>query len=255
MITKIDSRANPRLKRMVSQKEDWLFLEGEKLIRDVIQKGVYIDILVINSKLGEKGAGNLADNPSIGQIWIASELVLKKLSELKSLPDYIGLLKPPGSVINPSEARCVFAFCDLQDPGNAGSIFRCAAAFGIRDIAFIGDCVKVTNRKFIRVAQNSIFEINYARYSDMNSFLDSFGGLPFNVYLTSSKPATKVYLPGQVKMPAVIIFGSEGRGIAENLFNLYPTVRIPQSQKIDSLNLGISACIIMHELSKAHDLL
>lgn len=254
MITNIDSTSNPRLKKLWSQKDEWLFLEGEKLLKDVLRRQINIEILVVNKNLEKNELKDLAGNPKIHQIWLASEKILKKISELKSPPDYIGVTRPPLPVQSLT-GRLILAFCDLQDPGNAGSIFRCAAAFGVNEIAFIGDSVKITNRKFIRSAQNSIFEVHSARFPTLESFLDILPGHRFNIYLTSSRSRSDVYSPEQIKPPAVVIFGNEGRGIDEYLLGRYPVVKIPQARQVESLNLGISACIIMHELSKTFSLL
>ncbi len=54
----------------------------------------------------------------------------------------------------------------------------------------------------------------------------------------------------QINFPCLIIIGNEGKGLPEDLFLKYPSIKIPQKSNIESLNAGVSACIIMYEIGK-----
>jgi tRNA G18 (ribose-2'-O)-methylase SpoU len=57
-----------------------------------------------------------------------------------------------------------------------------------------------------------------------------------------------------MELPCLLLFGNEGRGLAPRLLERFPLVRLEQKERIDSLNVGVSACILMRELQRLHGL-
>ena len=53
-----------------------------------------------------------------------------------------------------------------------------------------------------------------------------------------------------MEFPCLLLFGSEGRGLAPELLERFPLIRLEQEERIDSLNVAVSACILMHELRR-----
>jgi tRNA G18 (ribose-2'-O)-methylase SpoU len=147
-------------------------------------------------------------------------------------------------------AQTILILDNIQDPANTGTIFRCASAFGISNIAFTGNCVKPNNRKFLRGCQGSILDINHQSFPSLNDLLKKSEIRNYNIYLTSSKKSHRTLDVEQINFPSLIIIGNEGSGLSEDLFLKYPSLKIPQKPTIESLNAGVSACIIMYEISK-----
>jgi TrmH family RNA methyltransferase len=251
MIFRISSRSNERVKSLLKEKDDYYFFEGKKLVNDILERNIEVSKLIVNCK--REGELEISEN-RIKEIWFVSETVMKKISFLKEKPDFIAVKKIKRNRINFSKSQLVFVLDNIQDPANAGTIFRCAAAFGYNSIAFTGSSVKVNNNKFLRAAQTSIFDINFQSFINLETLLKKSEIRNFNVYLTSSMIVEKMAKINEMKFPSLIIFGNEGKGLNESLFKRFPTIRIAQTKKIESLNVGISACIIMHEIFKTFKL-
>lgn len=247
MIIRIDSRANSKLKILLSEKDHYYIFEGEKLVRDILKKKTEISKLII-TKDKENFINNL--DYEIDETWIVSEQVMKKISDFKDHSDFIAFVKIKKNKINFSLAQTVIVLDNIQDPANAGTILRCASAFGVSNIAFTGDCVKQNNRKLLRGSQGAILDINHQSFSNLNDLLKKSEIRNFNVYLTSSKESARTLDVEQINFPCLIIIGNEGKGISKELFLKYPTLKIPQKSRIESLNAGVSACIIMYEIGK-----
>ena len=115
---------------------------------------------------------------------------------------------------------------------------------------FTGKSVEINNRKFLRTAQNSFFKVNFQYYQNLSIFLEKIGTKSIPIYLTSSGPSNKYNKPDMVSSPCVIIFGNEGRGLESSVLSQYPIIKIPQTNQIESLNLGVSASILMYEILK-----
>ncbi|MCP4152626.1 MAG: RNA methyltransferase [bacterium] len=137
-----------------------------------------------------------------------------------------------------------------KDPANAGTVFRSAAAFGIDAVAFSGASVRTTNPKFLRGAQDTFLDVDSQNFDSLAELIDSASAAGMNIYLTSSHQAGETVDPADIRLPCLIIFGNEGSGLPDDFLSKYPTIKIAQSGKVESLNAGISACIIMHELHK-----
>jgi RNA methyltransferase, TrmH family len=246
MVCKIQSRSNQKVKDLIKNKDDYFFFEGEKLVNDILERNIDIDVLIINEN--KENTFNTPGKAKINETWLVSESILEKLSSLKEKPDIIAALKLKEKPIDFKKSKVVIALDNIQDPANAGVIFRCAAAFGVDSIAFTGSGVKKNNPKLLRAAQNSIFDIHTQHYDCAESLVKSAEKAGFNIYLTSSHSPNNSITPKEIQKPCLILFGNEGKGLDEFLFTQYPSVTIPQTNKVESLNVGASACIIMSNL-------
>jgi TrmH family RNA methyltransferase len=242
----IQSRSNFRVKDLIKKRIKYYFFEGEKLVKDILARGIPIEILIIHEQ--EARQWNIPRTADIGETWYVSEMVLAKISELKDTPEAIAVVSFEGQALDFSSARLVIGVDQLQDPGNAGTLFRCAAAFEVDGVVFTGASVHFNNNKFLRAAQNAILEVPHRRFDHVDGLIEEAEKAGLNIYLTSPHSRDESVTPAEIRHPALILFGGEGRGLDESLLDRRPSVRIPQGGKIESLNLAVSACIIMSHL-------
>ena len=248
LVYRIGSRSNPKVKALVKKRDRCFFFEGEKLVNDILKRDIEISILVVNEK--KENQLILPGKTTVKETWYVSDTILEKISSLKEKPGFIAVLELQEKTINFRAAKVVIALDNLQDPANAGTVFRCAAAFGIDAIALTGASVKLNNSKFLRAAQNAVFDLNYQRFPDVGSLIKNANEANFNIYLTSSHSSKDTLAPRQIKQPCLILFGNEGKGLDKELFDCCSSIRIPQADTMESLNVGVAACIIMHEIMK-----
>lgn len=247
MIYRITSRSNLKVKDLVKEKDNYFIFEGEKLVRDILERDIEISKLLINNK--REDYLNIAGK-TIYETWYVHETVLKKISSLKENPDFIAVLKIKRRKINLNKAKIVIALDNVQDPGNVGTIFRCAAAFGVDSIALTGACVNANNSRFLRAAQTSFFEVNFQEFADIETLIKKSKAKKYNIYLTSARSSGDIVDIDKIRYPCLIIFGNEGQGLGEELFTRFPMLHIPQKKSVESLNVGVSACIIMYEITR-----
>ncbi len=245
----IDSSSNPKIKELLKRVKKYYLFEGEKLVTDIINKRIKIDHLLVN-KSNEVFINNIEDWRKISNLYVVNQRILKKFSNLKSVPDFIALVNLKPEKINFNKVDKLFVLFDIQDPANAGNIFRCASAFDIKNVIFTKESVKPNNPKFIRVAQNSLLDIKFNRFESFDELLNVLNEKGFNIYLTSSHKTNRTIDITKVKKPFAIVIGNEGKGVDEKYFLQYKSIRIYQTKNIESLNAGISACILMYELFK-----
>ena len=243
MIRVITSRANPRVKTLAAEMESLLVFEGEKLVMDLVARKVGIRILVVNQKMKDRIREQDAE-----EVWQAGRPVLEKLSRLRSAPDFIAVVRAPRNRIPLDSARSILVLDRIQDPANAGAALRCAAAFGIDAVAFTGDGVRPENPKLIRAAQTAILDVPFRTYPSLEDLLNRSGARRFNVYMTAASGEGESLSPIEIKPPCMVVVGHEGKGLEDRWLSEYPVIRIPQTQRVESLNAGVSACILMYEI-------
>ncbi len=246
-IRKIESSSNERIKKFIKDRENFFVYEGGKVVKDIISRGINLRILIagIHSEMELDHSRINCD-----EFWLVSDRVMRKISLLKTPPDLISVIDPVTVPVSLSKEKPVFVLYNIQDPGNMGTLFRCAAAFGIEEIIISGACVKLTNNKFIRAAQDSLFDVRVSRFKEISDVFEKLKNRSFNIYLTTVEDNEKTVAASEVELPAAIFIGGEGSGFCRSLLKKYNSIHINQTGKVESLNAGVSGCIIMNDLKK-----
>ena len=133
----------------------------------------------------------------------------------------------------------------LQDPGNVGTVWRTADAFGASGLLLCDSC-DPWNPKVVRATMGAIFRLPvYEGRMDEVAALVKEAGIP--LYATALRDDTANVSDLNLKRCAVII-GSEGRGVSERALELcQATVKIPMRERCESLNAAVAASVVLWE--------
>jgi RNA methyltransferase, TrmH family len=126
-----------------------------------------------------------------------------------------------------------------QDMGNLGSIIRTLVGFGIPNLAIIKPAVDIFDPKVVRASMGAVFQLNFSYFENFSAYAEAF---PRNYYpfMTSAKTLLPITKPVSLYS---FIFGSESDGLPDDFLHIGTPVRIPQTPKIDSLNLSTAVAI------------
>lgn len=137
----------------------------------------------------------------------------------------------------------------LQDPGNLGTIFRSAEAFGAAGVFLTEGTVSPYNSKVLRGSAGSIFRLPFLQISsgELIALLRQHG---VRLLATSSHKGTP--LPEvSWTLPLAIFIGNEGAGLPRDLLHqMQESVVIPQAAQVESLNAGVAASIVLYEAAR-----
>lgn len=143
----------------------------------------------------------------------------------------------------------VLAIAGVQDPGNLGTILRSAEAFEAAGVLLGEGTVSPFNWKAVRASAGSVFRLPVVRVQ-LPEVLDQLRERGMRLVATSSHkgtPLDKVALSG----PAAIFVGSEGAGLSRDLLKeMDEIVAIRHSPKVESLNAGVAASIVLYEAAR-----
>ena len=251
MKIEISSRANPRFKELLGRKEKLIFFEGEKLVGDILSRELTVTKLLLSAEM-EKRLPEIS--ATVVEYWVVSRQVLEKISDLKTPAEIIAVLAMPVWEIDFKRQKIVFGFDTVQDPANLGTVFRCASAFGISALALAGDCVRANHPKVVRSAQTALLDIPFQVFPSLEELIAKAQNQSVHIYVTGSHATEKPLAVENIEFPCLVLFGNEGQGLEQRLLERFPLIRLDQKERIDSLNVAVSACILMHEVKRIHGL-
>lgn len=145
---------------------------------------------------------------------------------------------------------------DLTNHDNIGSIFRSAAAFGARAVLLSPGCADPFYRKSIRVSVGHVLRVPSAWLEPWPASLGRLREQGLRLLALSPQPPATDLRAFQITNPntarIACFFGSEGPGLSPTALAAADAVlRLPMSGSVDSLNVGVTAGIVLEHLSWA----
>lgn len=238
------------LKERNIRRERYQFVvEGEKMFHELIQSSFEAEAVYAL----EQWAGSLSSEirQSLGnKLILISEKELERISSLKQPNKVLAVVNMPRLQVSEITFNdVILAFEDISDPGNLGSIIRIADWFGIRQIVCSTHSVDCYNPKTIQATMGSVFRVKVF-YTDLKEWIQQHQSQA--TFYATHLSGKSVYTVSK-KIPAVLLFGNESRGVSDELNNLIQnTVSIPSFHQADensaeSLNIAMSAAIFCNE--------
>ncbi len=187
------------------------------------------DIEILKEKIGED------------KFYLIDGKINKHISQLKTPSGVLAVYETSESKIKKGSA--VVYLNNISDPGNLGTIFRTCLAFDFKNIVVDDQCVDIYNYKTINAAKDSLFKINISK--DINGEWISNTKLPIYITLPSQGKSLKEFFPAK---EFCLVLGGESNGIDEKIIKkAAEEINIKTSPSIESLNVAISASIILHD--------
>ncbi len=257
----LTSTKNPLVRQLRSlgesakdRKEQGLFLvEGTHALTEAIATAYPLSIVCCTEKW-------IAANPDlydqieaatdeIERLEIVSEEVLQAIATTKN-PDGVIAAAPLPSQEVAKITTLGLALETIQDPGNIGSIVRSAVAVGIDGILVSSDSVDLTNPKIIRATAGQWFRCTMQTSTNIADDIRKLQSQGVKVIATLAN-AQKTYWDYDFTQPTVILLGNEGNGLSAELIELADeAISIPQSDRVESLNVSICAALLLYEAKR-----
>ncbi len=265
----ITSQSNPlikELRRLCSdgaayRKTGRAWIEGEHLCEAASGKGLKAEIAVISEK--KLHLAQMECARSAIKTIVISDALMQSISGLESASGIALVLALPQETAIDQSARSVI-LDRLQDPGNAGSILRSAAAFGFEQIIALSGSAALWSPKVLRAGMGAHFSLRIVEGASLDKLL----GFKYPLAVTSSHrgqylhelqaqyPISKnerlTHNPRALLPDFAWIFGHEGQGVSQELEAMaHSYVRIAQPGGQESLNVAAAAAICLHASAAA----
>ncbi len=152
-------------------------------------------------------------------------------------------------MVQSSSPGPVLVIAGVQDPGNLGTIIRSADAFGAKGVLMGEGTVSAYNSKVVRASAGSVFRVPVAKIT-VESAIQFLREQSFRLTATSSHKGVSLPEAGLGGATAVFI-GNEGAGVDKKLLvQMDELIMIPHSPKVESLNAGVAASIVLYEAAR-----
>lgn len=252
METVITSRENAKIKYAAHlaasaafRRQEHRFLaEGLKLCPE-LAKGAALKELYYTEKALAKAPG-LADLP--GEHYLIAPHVAEKLADVGANQGVFGVFETPEpgwECIRPGGRY--LALERVQDPGNVGTLIRSAAAFGFDAVLLSDGCAAPFAPKTLRASMGAAVRVPVLAVDGMPAALHRLRELGIcclaaALYRAEPLSAVEPGFPGGL----CVVIGSEGQGLQdETVAACSRAVRIPMTDRAESLNAGIAGSVLL----------
>jgi RNA methyltransferase, TrmH family len=255
-----------RLARRNSRAEHHLFLaEGAKALTEALQVGGVVEVFATEAASEQYAALRKAVDDA-GVPWLpASEDAIAALSGAVTPQGIVAVCRfhdvPLDDVLDlpaveerasasVSKPRTLVVCADVRDPGNAGTVIRCADASGADGVVLAGNSVDPYNDKTVRATVGSLWHLPIALHDDPAEVLRRARAAGFVVLAADGAGETDLFeaeATGLLDGRIAWLLGNESWGLPEELAALADhRVSIPIYGRAESLNLSTAAAVCLY---------
>jgi TrmH family RNA methyltransferase len=255
---RITSSTNPRIKalsrlleRKEREREGRFLIEGAREVERAWQAGVELELLLVRE--GPLRPDEEALCRTLTQVQglrglALAEAPLKKLSSRENPAGLIAVARLPRRSLEQLKLPpnpLVLVGVGLEKPGNLGAILRCADAVGAHAVIAVGG-VDLYGPQVIHNSTGVVFKLPTVAASEgeVLAWLKARG-----LTLVAATPhAERLYWDVDLRGPVAIAVGPEHAGLDPRWLEAAQlAVRIPMQGQADSLNVSVSAALLLYE--------
>ncbi|MEV8352116.1 TrmH family RNA methyltransferase [Streptomyces niveus] len=251
-------------RRAFRGKERRFIAEGPQAVREAVghrgDDGVPTLIeLFTTVEAAERYAGIVDAARAAGaQVHHADDAVVADLSQTVTPQGLIGVcrfLDSPFESVLRARPRLVAVLANVRDPGNAGTVLRCADAAGADAVVLTDASVDLYNPKSVRASAGSLFHLPVAVGVPVEEAVTGLRGA--GVRVLAADGAGDMDLDdeldaGTMGVPTAWVFGNEAWGLpAETRALADAVLRVPIHGKAESLNLATAAAVCLYASARA----
>src|SRR5206468_10559945 len=218
---RISSPQNSRFKETVKliessrerRKSGRCVLEGGHLIAVYVERiGAPETLVVVEEALANRGIATLAERVPTSDLLVVSAQMFAGIASLPADVGVLAVVRTPVATI-PKPAPFCLLLEDIQDPGNAGTILRTAAAAGVAQVWLSKGCAFAWSPKVLRAAQGAHFLTTIVEDVDLVAWSIMFRQMGGHVGALVARDGEDLYAT-DLRRPLAIAVGNEGSGLS-----------------------------------------
>lgn len=247
----ITSRSNPliaHIRKLVSDKSyrrkmGEMVCEGPKMLKEALRWGSQLTVLIQTEK-----------NPSIKElpegvrVVCVPEELLSWIADTQTPQNVLFVCRIPDLTVPDLISSGRYLVLDgIQDPGNVGTIWRTADAFGAQGLFFLSHCADPWGPKTLRASMGACFRLPVWEVS-LSLLQSSLKASEIPLYATALREDAQDVRSVSLDHAAVVI-GSEGKGISKEVLSICDkALKIPMRDRCESLNAAVAASVLLWEM-------
>ena len=249
----ITSRSNPlmtHIRRLTADRKyrrasGELVCEGPKLLAEALKWGA--DLRTVVCEKGYVPAGALPRGVRMVEV---PKSLLTSIADTETPQKVLFLCGIPDHALPEKLTGSRYLVLDgLQDPGNVGTLWRTADAFGADGLFLMPGCADPFSPKTVRATMGACFRLPVWE-GDLAALTALLKKENLPLYATALREDTVDLRDISLKKAAVVI-GSEGRGISQAALEASEkTIKIPMTERCESLNAAAAGAVILWQMGR-----
>jgi TrmH family RNA methyltransferase len=258
-VRKVNSRQNALVKELrrgfhegIPNQQSEVAIEGMHLVEEAIRSGLRLNTVFLAESARERAHKLLPQLAKSTEVLLLPDEVFAGAAPTETPQGLAALVQVKSwtleQVLASSPALLVMA-AGLQDPGNLGTIARSAEAFGATGLLLGERTVSPWNGKALRASAGSLFRMPHLKV-ELLDVIERLKAQGVRVLATSSHKGTPL-AQVDLRVPVAMVVGSEGAGVPKDvLAKADEIIGIPHSPRVESLNAGIAASVMLYEAAR-----
>ncbi|AWE49310.1 MULTISPECIES: TrmH family RNA methyltransferase [Streptomyces] len=246
-------------KRNFRGKERLFLAEGPQAVREAAAHGETLVELFATVEAAERYADIIGEARTAGaRVHLADEQVIADISTTVTPQGLVGVCRfvdTPFEDILAARPKLVAVLAHVRDPGNAGTVLRCADAAGAEAVVLTDASVDLYNPKAVRASVGSLFHLPVAVGVPVERAVAGLKDAGVRVLAAdgAGDHDLDAELDGDTMGgPTAWVFGNEAWGLPEETRALADAVvRVPIHGKAESLNLATAAAVCLYASARA----
>ncbi|MFD9095305.1 TrmH family RNA methyltransferase [Streptomyces collinus] len=253
-----------RLARRNFRGKDRLFLaEGPQAVREAAAHRTGGVPVLVELFATVEAADRYADivgaaRDADARVHLASEEVIADISTTVTPQGLVGVcrfLDTPFADVLAARPRLVAVLANVRDPGNAGTVLRCADAAGAEAVVLTDASVDLYNPKAVRASVGSLFHLPVAVGVPVEQAVRGLRDAGVRILAADGAgdhDLDQELDKGTMGGPTAWLFGNEAWGLPEETRALTDAVvRVPIHGRAESLNLATAAAVCLYASARA----
>lgn len=248
----ITSRANPLLarirklnsRRSFRREENAFAAEGPKLLGEALRWRAELETVITAPGVP------LPELPQGVRAVEVPDSLLASIADTETPQGIVFVCRGRPLALPPAlEGRRYLILDGVQDPGNVGTMWRTADAFGADGLLLRHGCADPWSPKTVRATMGAVFRLPVYECA-LEEGADRLARAGIPLYAAALREDTEDVRRVPLGRAAVII-GSEGRGVSDAALALCEkTIKIPMQAQCESLNAAVAASVVLWEMAR-----
>ena len=236
---------------------DDVLLDGPHVVLEALRADVPLEVILATTDRLED------PSPDMRQLWSLAAASGAAIYDVTTgVMDAASPVRTPSGIValgawSPAALSSLWApapalavgLVDVQDPGNAGAVIRCADGLDATGVAMIGSTADPGSWKSLRGAMGSTFRLPVAR-GGIDEVLADARTAGVAIVATVARDSVGAIELRRVDLtrPVLLLLGNEGAGLPDDLQeNADVRVYIDMRAGLDSFNVSVTAGLLLYE--------
>ncbi|HXF82829.1 MAG TPA: RNA methyltransferase [bacterium] len=263
---RLTSTKNPLVRRLraladrpAREREGRLVIEGVRLVEDVLDARVPLELLLYDPAASKRDArlGALVARAAAAGVRLieAAPHVIAAASQVDTPQGVLAVVEIPRPAPAPllDHPDLLLVVADrIHDPGNLGTLIRVADAAGATGVAATRGTVDPYNPKAVRASMGSVFHLPVVMV-ERNALLQELDARGIRILVADPRGAVD-YTAAPYTPPLAIVLGGEAEGAHPAWREAaVAAVRIPLYGRAESLNVASAAALLLYEARRRRE--